>query len=354
MKERKRIREQMDIPGRFLPGERNAITDVCGVEVGHYTINDDEKHIHTGITVIKQHGRDPFEYRVPAATNAGNGHTKIAGTVQVAELGELESYIALTNTLNVGNVLQGLVEYHMDSMKHLPFKSINAVVGETNDGSISDILGFHVKSEHVRLAVENASRDVAEGAVGAGTGCTCFGFKGGMGTSSRIIPGDVIGEKNSYTVGAMVQANFGGNLNIYGRALPYNELKNMPQKEEEPRGSCILTVATDAPMSDRQLGRIAKRAILGMTNCGAYLSNTSGDFAIAFSNNEDNLRVFSDPHIRSVKLLSEDQMNPFMEATVEAVTEAVYNALCMSDTVTGINGRTYAGFDLDDYRHLLK
>lgn len=346
MTERKRIRQWMDIPSRFQPGEKNAITDVAGVTVGHFTLRNEDKHIHTGITAIKQHQKDPFAYRVPAAVNAGNGHTKFSGSVQIEELGELESYICLTNTLNVGNVLQGLVEYHMESMKNLPFKSINAVVGETNDGSVSDILGFHVQKEHVKLAFDACSDVVEEGAVGAGTGLTLFGYKGGMGTASRVIEGKNIGESRSFTVGAMVQANFGGNLNIYGKLLPHNPLKEMPMRDEEPRGSCSIIVATDAPMNDRQLKRLAKRAIVGMTMTGAYLSNTSGDYALAFSNHEGNLRVFSDKHIRQIEALSEDQMNPFMEATVEAVQEAVYNALCMSPHTIGADGKLYAGFDI--------
>lgn len=347
----KRIRDWMEIPSRLMPGPRNSITDVPGVAVGHCT-KIEGKDVRTGITVIKQHQGNVVMHRTPAAVFAGNGHTKAAGTLQLDELGELESYIALTNTLSVGTVLQALVDHHKEDLRPLSFRSLNAVVAETNDGSLSDILTNHITAQDLEAAIAAASPDVTEGAVGAGTGCTCFGWKGGIGTSSRVIKGAYIGEPRDYTVGVLTQANFGGNLNIYGHQLPLKPMKEK-QIEGASRGSCIMIVATDAPMNQRQLERLASRALVGMTACGSFMGNSSGDLAIAFTNCPDSMRDFTDKHIRSFAALHNDQLNPFFEGVADAAREAVYNALCMAPDMTGWNGNKFKGFDPGTFANIL-
>ncbi len=245
----------MDIPGRFNTGTMNAITDVKGVTVGHCTIIEG-KNIRTGVTVIKPHDNDPFLMKLPCAVYAGNGFGKLTGTIQVEELGELESLIGLTNTLSVCQVVQGILNYHIPRMPASE-KSINVLVGETNDAYFNDIKGCHVTPEHVARAIEDCSETAVEGCVGAGAGVSCCGFKSGIGTASRTVPGIHLGEEGNYTVGALVQANFGGNLNIYGHQLPFAALP-----EKEIKGSCMIIVATDAPVDARQLKRIAKRGYL--------------------------------------------------------------------------------------------
>ena len=347
----KRIRDWMEVPSRLEPGPRNSITDVPGVTVGHCT-KIEGADVRTGITVIKQHQGNVVLQRTPAAIFSGNGHAKVAGSLQIDELGELESYIALTNTLSVGTVLQALVDHHKADLRALSFRSLNAVVGETNDGSLSDILTTHLTADDLEAAVAAASEDVAEGAVGAGTGCMCFGFKGGIGTASRVIKGKYIGESRDYTVGVLTQANFGGNLNIYGHLLPFKPMKEM-EIEGASRGSCIMIVATDAPMNQRQLERLASRALVGMTACGSFMGNSSGDFAIAFTNSPDSLRDFTNKHVRSFAAIHNDQINPFFEGVVDAAREAVYNALCMAPDMTGRDGRKAKGFDPRKYSDLL-
>lgn len=343
MKRFKRIRRWMDITERFVPGLGNRITDVPGVTVGHCTLIQGD-NVRTGVTVVRQHPGNVFLYRTPAAVYSANGHTKAAGTLQVEELGELESYIALTNTLSVGAALQGLIEYHKRDMGTLEFKSINGLVCETNDGQLSDILGGHVRPEHVLQAIEAARTEVEEGAVGAGTGCTCYGYKGGIGTASRVIPAAVTGEAQEYIVGVLVQSNFGGNLNMYGHALPLRPLP-LAEVESTARGSVSVIVATDAPMSELQLRRLAKRAMLGIAATGSYMGNSSGDLALAFSNCPQNLRDFTKKRVQRIDALSNEQLNPFFEAAMDAAREAVYNSLCMARDMEGC-GKQYEGFDI--------
>ncbi len=351
MKQFKRIREWMDVPGRFEPGARNSITDVEGVTVGHYT-KIEGNDIRTGITIVKPHQGNVFLSRCPAAVFAGNGHTKAAGSLQIEELGEIESYIALTSTLSVGPVMEGLIRHHRKDLAGLPFRSINVFVGETNDGELSDILGGHIRPEHVELAVQNCGLDVEEGAVGAGTGCTCFGFKGGMGTSSRVIRGRNIESDRDYTVGVLVQANYGGNLNVYGHQLPFKELRGY-DVETTARGSVSIVVATDAPLTDLQLRRLAKRAIIGIGVTGSPLGNSSGDFVIAFTNSEANRRNFVCKQIQPMYYYSNDRINPFFEATVDATREAVYNCLCMAPDMHGFEGAFFEGFDMEKYADII-
>lgn len=339
MREERRIREWMQVPGRFQPGARNAITDVPGVTVGHCTLIEGES-VRTGVTVVRPHPGDCYHVPTPCAVHVGNGYGKLAGSVQVAELGETESMIALTNTLSVPQAVQGILESQLPWMVEGD-GSMNALVGETNDGFLNDLRGFHVRPAHVHRAVAALGPAVAEGAVGAGTGTCCYGYKGGIGTSSRIVRGVHIGEKRDYTLGALTQTNFGGNLNIYGVQTPY-----MPLPEPEQKGSCMILIATDAPVDARQLARIARRGIIGMAMTGSHLSHGSGDFAIAFSNCPENLFDTRDHHIRAASRLHDAELNAFFEATVEAVREAVYNSLTMARDVTGFCGHTAYAFDI--------
>lgn len=343
MTERKRIREWMEIPGRFSPGKLNSIADVPEVTVGHCSVIKGD-NVRTGVTVISPIEGDIFATPVPAAIAVGNGFGKITGMAQVEELGELESLIGLTNTLSVPAVMQGLINHHV---KTLPegVNSINIVVGETNDSVLNDIMGCHVTPEHVAEAIIRAlSADVAEGAVGAGSGTVCYGYKGGIGTASRVVPARVTGfGERDFCVGALVQSNFGGNLNVYGRRMPYRDL---PGAAGQNQGSCMIVVATNAPLSCRQLGRAAKRGIVGMTNTGTVMGHGSGDFCIAFSNYRQNRRD-RNAGAQNFLFLSDSLLSFFFEAVCEAVQEAVYNSLTMSGDTSG-NGAFVKGFDVLD------
>ncbi|MCL2406246.1 MAG: P1 family peptidase, partial [Defluviitaleaceae bacterium] len=250
---------------------------------------------------------DIFKNPLPAAIVAGNGFGKLAGSMQVDELGELESLIGLTNTLSVAAVLQGLVEYHAPKLPD-GYKSINIVVGETNDGRLNDIKGCHVKPHHVAQAIAGLDTIVIEGSVGAGAGTVAFGYKGGIGTASRVVPANITGEKQDLTIGALVQSNYGGNLTIYGNKIP-----KPPEPPTHENGSCMIVVITDAPLSSRQLKRLAKRALIGMTNTGSFMHNGSGDFAIAASNHLANRRSRTGQG-QCYYYLSDMQLNPFFEA----------------------------------------
>jgi len=342
MKQRKRIREWMRVPGNYPTGPRNSITDVEGVTVGHCTLHDDASGIHTGVTVIRPHAGDVFAQKVPAAIHCANGFGKLCGSMQVSELGEIESLIGLTNTLSVAQVLQGLLNYHVPRMT-ADQKSINVVVGETNDSFLSDIKRFAVTPEHVRLAIDALSTEVEEGAVGAGAGTRCFGFKGGIGTASRLIRLPELDEKG-FTLGALVQTNYDGALSLYGRKIPRAE-----QSQEAKQGSCMIVLATDAPLSERQLGRIARRAFVGLTNTGSYIQHGSGEFVIAFSNFAGNLRTH-DATISQRSELAEERLDAFFEATVEAVQEAVYNSLTMARDIVSRDGTLVPALDLSAYQ----
>ena len=342
MKQRKRIRDWMRIPGNFPPGPRNSITDVDGVTVGHCTLHDDAAGIHTGVTVIRPHAGDVFAQKVPAAIHCANGFGKLCGAMQVGELGEIESLIGLTNTLSVPQVLQGLLDYHVPQLSPEQ-RSINIVVGETNDSFLSDIKRFAVTPEHVHLAVDALSQEVEEGAVGAGAGTRCFGYKGGIGTASRVIrvPDS---EPADFTLGALVQTNYDGALSLYGRQIPRSA-----RAEEAKQGSCMIVLATDAPLSERQLGRIARRAVVGLTNTGSYIQHGSGEFVIAFSNFAGNLRARGGA-VSQRQELSEERLDAFFESAVEAVQEAVYNALTMARDIVSRDGTVVPALDLSAYR----
>ena len=321
----------------ILPtGPLNAITDVHGVKVGHTTLHKGDD-VHTGATAILPHGGNIFQLKVPAAIYVGNGFGKSAGTTQVQELGQIETPILLTNTLNVATAIEALVDYTLNLPHNENVISVNAVVGETNDGRISDIRGRHLNRRHMLQAIQNAKTGpVEEGSVGAGTGTVCFGYKGGIGTSSRLIPKSLGG----HTVGVLVQANFGGILEIDGVPIA-QELGKFPYKRdiEDADGSCMIVVATDAPVNHRNLKRMAQRAMLGLSRTGGFASNGSGDYVIAFSVYPDNLEGYRPfKHVKNKKEINNDFMSPLFLATVEATEEAIINALFKATTFKGYQG----------------
>ena len=354
--ERPRIRDLGVGPGILEPGYSNAITDVVGVRIGHTTIVEGDS-VRTGVTAILPHGGDIFHEKVPAAVYVGNGFGKAAGFLQVRELGTIEAPIVLTNTLSVGRAIEATVAWTLRQEGLEDVRSVNAVVGETNDGYLNDIRGMHVTSEHVWSAIESARPGpVAEGSVGAGTGTRAFGWKGGIGTASRVLPDSLGG----YTVGALVQTNFGGVLTIdgmrvgeaLGRYSFRESLETGPREEPSAGdGSCMMIVATDAPLSPRNLERVARRAVLGMARTGGFMSNGSGDFVIAFST------AYRLPHgarePASVELLPNDAMSPLFLATVESIEEAIYNSLTTATTVRGRDGHEAEGIPIDALRALL-
>ena len=338
MTEKKRIRSWLKVPGNYEPGEKNAITDLSGVKVGQYTIHDGA--IHTGITIIQPHDLNAYLHPVPCAVYTGNGFGKLTGSLQVEELGILESMIGLTNTLSVPMLMQGLIEHYLESNKDIT--SINVLAGETNDSFLNDIGKLTIKPSHVKEAIKNLSCEVKEGAVGAGTGTHCFGYKGGIGTASRRVGMQFPNDAQTYTIGALVQSNFGGNLNIYGKPVK-SGIPWIPQAQD---GSCMIVVATDAPLDARQLKRIAKRGIVGMVQTGTFMANGSGDFCIAFSNYPGNITPRNGQTPETFTVIPDGQINPLFEATSEAVREAIYNSLSMAESITGREGRRLEAIDM--------
>jgi D-aminopeptidase len=351
---RPRIRDLGVQPGILAPGPENAITDVAGVRVGHRTIIEGET-IRTGVTAVLPHAGNLFQQKAPAAVYVGNGFGKAAGFLQIEELGNLETPIILTNTLAVGTAVDAVVAWTLARPGNEAVRSVNAVVGETNDGRLNDIRAQRVSPEDVVAAIEAAKTGpVPEGSVGAGTGTVAFGWKGGIGTSSRRLPPSLGG----WTVGALVQTNFGGLLTIDGIRVG-ERLGRFPFREElvetpgPGRGSCMIVLATDAPLSSRNLERLAKRAMLGLARTGSYAANGSGDFVIAFSTR--NLVPYdSKQRLRSVEELENDALDPLFLAAVESVEEAVYNSLTKATTVTGAGGRTVEAIPIDRLRALLQ
>jgi D-aminopeptidase len=338
-------------PGIFKPGALNAITDVAGVRVGQVTLNEGDR-IRTGVTAILPHAGNSYLERVPAAVVVGNGFGKLAGSTQVAELGELETPILLTCTLCVWKAADAMVEWMLAQPAMERVRSINPLVAETNDGTLNDIRARPVTADAVRRALESASGGtVAEGSVGAGAGTVAFGWKGGIGTSSRVLPASLGG----YSVGVLVQTNFGGVLQVMGapvgQALGRYSFQNDVSRERGD-GSCIVVIATDAPLSDRNLRRIAARAMMGLGRTGSSASNGSGDYAIAFSTAKEVRRAWDAKQHTTTELANEEVSGVF-EAVVEATEEAVYNSLFMATTVTG-NGRTVEAIPLDKVREVLR
>lgn len=338
--------------GVMPAGKMNAITDVAGIKVGHTTIIKGDS-VRTGVTVILPHDENLFQQKVPAAVYLGNSFGKLAGYTQVKELGNLEAPIILTNTLSVGTAMNAIISYLLKQEGNETVQSVNAVVGETNDGFLNDIRGRHVTEFDVLLAIINASSGVvAEGNVGAGAGTVCFGFKGGIGTASRVLPEKLGG----YTVGVLVQTNFGGALNIAGVPVG-EELKKYylrDQLNDSADGSCMIVVATDAPLDARNLERLAKRAFMGLAKTGGIASNGSGDYVIAFST-DSSLRIpFNAPVVLQQNVLSNDAMSPLFMAAIEATEEAIINSLFAAETMKGKNGRTVEALPLDKVLEIMK
>ena len=338
--------------GILATGKYNAITDVPGVTVGHHTLVEGS-NVRTGVTAILPHNNNIFQNKVPAAIFIGNGFGKLTGYSQVEELGNLETPIILTNTLSVPTAANALINYTLNQEGNEDVRSVNAVVGETNDGFLNDIRGLHIKEAHILSAIEKTkSGKVEEGNIGAGTGTICFGFKGGIGTSSRKLPDNLGG----YTLGVLVQTNFGGVLTIDGIPVA-EELGNYPYKSsiENSDGSCMIIVATDAPLDARNLKRLAKRAFLGIGRTGGIVSNGSGDYVIAFSSNEY-LRIpyKANTNIQSVRLLRNEAVTPLFLSAIEATEKAIINSLLAAKTMTGLENRTVNELPKEVLRQLIR
>ena len=320
--------------GTLSTGPQNAITDVSAVLVGHVTLIEG-KDMRTGVTAILPHADGIFQHKIPAAIYIANGFGKLTGYSQVEELGNLETPIILTNTLSVPVAADALIDYTLSTPGNGSVRSVNPVVGETNDGWLNNIRKRYVCKEHVLRAIQNAkSGAVAEGNVGAGTGTICFGYKGGIGTASRVLSA----EDGGYTVGVLVQTNYGGDLHIAG--IPVGRKLHKESDSSSGDGSCMIVVATDAPLKSRNLKRLARRATFGIARTGGNCSNGSGEYVIAFS---------TAPELRSSYLrgkafyeagreLRNDRMTPLFEAVIEATEEAVYNSLFAADTMRGREG----------------
>jgi D-aminopeptidase len=359
---RPRAREAGIVTGVLPAGKHNAITDVAGVRVGHSTVVRGD-NVRTGVTAILPHEGNLFQEKVPAAIFVGNGFGKLMGSTQVNELGEIETPILLTNTLNVPRVADALLDWMLALPGNEAVRSVNPVVAETNDGYLNDIRGRHVGREEVFAAIKGATGGaVEEGSVGAGTGSVAFGFKGGIGTSSRSLPAMLGG----YTVGVLVQTNFGGVLTIngapVGRELGRYYLKEQlaPTRSNEPRpaaaedradGSIIIVVATDAPLESRQLQRLAARAMLGLARTGSPSTNGSGDYVIAFSTRN---RIRAAEKQRRLEVLGNEALSPLFLAVVEATEEAIYNSLFRATTVTGREKQRVEALPLDRTLEILK
>ncbi len=333
--------------GLFRTGKWNAITDVAGVTVGHETIIENDS-VRTGVTVIIPHQGGLYKEKVMAAVHVTNGYGKAVGFTQIEELGTIETPIALTNTLNTFLVANAIVDYMISENPDI--RSVNPVVGETNDSGLNDIRGRHVTKKHVFSAIQNAKGGpVAEGSVGAGTGTRALGFKGGIGTASRVLPK----EAGGYTVGVLVQTNFGGSLMINGAPVG-RELKVSPFASripyDEDEGSCMIVIATDAPLSNRNLKRMAKRVDHAFGRVGAYSSNGSGDYAIIFSTHKANS---SDGLTTTREEMKNRHMNGLFMATVEATEEAIINSLFMAETVSSRYG-TMEALPVDKTMQILK
>lgn len=357
---RVRARDLGVAPGIFSPGSNNAITDVAGVRVGQVTLSTGDS-VRTGVTAILPHPGNAYRSRVPAAVHVGNGFGKFIGSTQVNELGELETPILLTCTLCVWKAADAMADWMLAQPDMQQVRSLNVVVGETNDGGLNDIRARPITAAAVRHALESAkSGPVQEGSVGAGTGTVAFGWKGGIGTSSRKLPESLGG----WTVGVLVQANFGGVLQVegapVGRELDRYAFQNAVAAQGNVRGladdrgdgSVIIVVATDAPLSDRNLRRLASRGMMGLGRTGSSASNGSGDYVLAFSTADSVRRGFDAAQLQTTELANE-QMSAVFQASVDAVEESVYNALFMATTVSG-NGQTVQAIPLERVREVLQ
>ena len=355
--------KELGIKVGVLPrGALNSITDVAGVMVGHKTIikGDD---IRTGVTAILPHSGNIFQEKVPGAVFVGNGFGKLAGSTQIEELGEIETPIVLTSTLSVPRASDAVLDYVLGLSGNEKVQSVNPLVAETNDGYLNDIRGRHITSQDVIAAIKDAKNGtVEEGSVGAGTGTVAFGFKGGIGTASRTLPTNLGG----YTIGVLVQSNFGGVLTINGAPIGQelnryylkDEVKQSgtsDSRENNADGSIIIVIATDAPVDSRNLKRLAARSMMGLARTGAAGSNGSGDYAIAFSTSLEN-RIRYDSaggRVRTLKSLTNDAMSPLFLAVIEATEEAIYNSLLRATSMSG-RGHTVEALPLDRTVEILR
>ena len=349
---RPRLRDLGVEIGIFQTGKYNAITDVAGVLVGHTTLIEGES-IRTGVTAVIPHSGNLFREKVCAALFVGNGFGKLVGTTQLEELGQIETPILLTNTLSVWDAARGVVDFMLALPGNENVRSINPIVGETNDGGLNDIRLRSVTPQHATEAIRHATTGpVAEGCVGAGTGTVCFGWKGGIGTSSRVLPASLGG----YTVGVLVQTNFGGVLDLagvpIGKELGQFSYRNEIQKRGD--GSCMIVVATDAPANSQQLKRLAKRATLALGRTGSSMSHGSGDYVIAFTTSET-LRIHpTDQREVPSTRLRDDDLSPLFQAVVEATEEAIDNSLLKATDTKGHQGREIKALPIGKVVELLK
>lgn len=349
---RPRAREIGIAPGVFEPDRLNAITDVAGVRVGHTTLVEG-RGIRTGVTAILPHAGNLFQDKVAGAIFVGNGFGKLAGYTQVKELGTIETPVVLTNTLAVGTAMEAVVAWTLEQPGNENVRSVNAVVGETNDGwALNDIRSFPVRREHVLSAIRGAKGGpVDEGSVGAGTGTVAFGWKGGIGTSSRVLPRDA----GAYTVGVLVQTNYGGHLVLdgvpIGRDLPSPaETRGNPT---DAKGSCMIVVATDARLDARDLERLAARAVFALARTGSSFGNGSGDYAIAFSTAPQMRTRHDATEARTHGALQPEATSPLFEAVLEATEEAVANSLLRATTVVG-HEQTVEALPIDRVKAILR
>lgn len=352
--QRPRMREFGIKTGILHPGPLNAITDVPGVRVGQVTLIEGDS-IRTGVTAILPHDGNIFQQKVPGAIYVANGFGKLMGITQVEELGNIETPIILTNTLSVPTAADAVLDYMLSLPGNEDIQSINPVVGETNDGYLNDIRGRHVKKAHVIAAIEKAATGpVEEGCVGAGTGTSCYGWKGGIGNSSRKLPES----RGGYTVGVLVQTNFGGIFQIAGYPVGLklgNQYMQEEVEEKRPEGSCMVVVATDAPLDSRNLKRLAKRALLGIPRTGGFYGNSSGDYAIAFSTAES-VRIShrTRSNTRTIEILKNSRMSPLFLAAAEACEEAILNSLFKATTMEGKDGHREEALPLDKVKKIME
>ena len=332
--------KKIELTNKYPKGKRNKITDVPGVTVGQVTLEDEEKHIHTGVTAILPHQGNLFQDKVAAGVSIINAFGKSAGLIQIQELGTIETPIVMTNTFGVGTALNALTRYMLSQNEDIgaTTSTVNCVVTECNDGVLNDIRGMHVTEDHVCKALETARKDFEEGAVGSGTGMVCMGLKGGIGSASRVVK---IKEKE-YTVGALLMSNFGsyGNLRIGGKPVdvPPREEDGKTVEPEKDKGSVIIVLGTDLPLSSRQLNRVAKRATVGLARVGSYLGNGSGDIAVAFST-ANRIPHYCEEGLVDIKMTHDDALDCVFEAVAEAVEEAVISSLYHAKTTSGIRGK---------------
>lgn len=345
MKGQKRIRDYGIHIGKMETGKLNSITDVQGVQVGHFTIKD--KDVNTGVTAILPHGGNLFREKVTAASYVINGFGKTIGTIQLEELGTIEAPIILTNTLSVGTAHHALVEYMLERNEDIgdTTGTVNPIVCECNDGYLNDIRGLHIKSEHVFDAIKNAGEEFLEGAVGAGTGMVSYGLKGGIGTASRFVK---LGAE-VYTVGVLVMSNFGRKDDLIIGNLGAGQLIYQMEKDKElssDKGSVIIILASDIPLTHRQLKRVCKRTAAGLSRTGTHFGNGSGDIVIGFTT-ANKKKHYEEEYIVDMKALNENKIDDVFRAAIECTEEAVLNSLICADTTTGRKERVI--YSLNEY-----